>query len=167
MSKVSKPGKPKVPAKFSRSVQRLVANDGEDRVEILYSGELYNTGRGRPSTTPTDFPCISTLVKKEEGKMGVCYATHDRGHFGVPKVVCEGRGRAHQPFVDKEGKYGLMDSVFAIVDDPENLESIAKAMDSERFRKCMTEVRQGFSAEWNRHAIGLFRKDFWKDFVES
>ena len=54
----------------------------------------------------------------------------------------------------------------AISDDVANLDVIARVMDGSRFRKMMDAAR--FNTEdWNRHVIKLFRKDFWKEFVND
>ena len=63
-----------------------------------------------------------------------------------------------------KGEYGLTNFVMGIVDKPEYVELIAKAMHTAKFRNMMRTVQSG-TCEWNRHIIPMFRKDFWKEFV--
>ena len=111
----------------------------------------------------TKYPCIYN-ISKATGELKLKYSDSDLGHFGTPKV-CFGIGqRAGIPFVDAEGKYGLSQYVMGIVDEPEVLPYIAKAMDSIKFRNTMALV-QFTTCEWDRNIIKMFRKDFWKEFV--
>ena len=111
----------------------------------------------------TDYPCIYN-ISKATGELKLKYANKDKGHFGIPKV-CFGVGqRAGIPFVDVKGSYGLCEYIMGIVDDPEVLPLIARAMHSDKFRDMMKNI-QVTTCEWDRHIIKKFRKDFWKEFV--
>ena len=61
-------------------------------------------------------------------------------------------------------EYGLTQYAYAIADDPENLENIAKALASEKMKKLMScnLFKNGIYEE---KIIKMFKKDFWKDFV--
>ena len=86
-------------------------------------------------------------------------------HFGIPKVIFSIWRDSGVPYPDIKGEYGLCQEAAAIVDDVENLKLIAKAMDSERFRTIMESVV--FTRGWNRKVVELFRRDFWKEFVDD
>ena len=88
----------------------------------------------------------------------------DKGHFGVPKVIFQVWHAVGVPYADHKGEYGMTQNAAAIIDDPSNLDDIAKAMNSDEFRKIMETV-QFTSRKWDRQIVELFRKDFWKQFV--
>ena len=67
--------------------------------------------------------------------------------------------------MDKEGKYGLTEFTYSIVDDVKNLEMIQKALKSEDFIKNIMGYEKGVGHIYNRRIMETFRKDFWKEFV--
>lgn len=87
---------------------------------------------------------------------------NDRGHFGIPKVIW-GNGSSGI-IVDQEGKYGLSQFASAIVDDPENLEDIAKAMRSQKFIDLM-KAASFINNRYPYRVIAELRHDFWKEFL--
>ena len=163
-------------------LERILAKEGEERVNVVRSASVYETRRPWMSDENIgDFkhPCVRSISANEKlqdkngGEPTLWYSSEIRMdasgnpvHFGIPKVIF---GISHEsgiPHVDRDGKYGLMEFAASIVDDPLNLDLIAKAMDGSRFRKVMDAAR--FNTEdWNRHVIPLFRKDFWKEFVDG
>ena len=75
-----------------------------------------------------------------------------------------GRIKSIGSVIDKEGKYGLTQFAYAIVDKEENLENIKKAFDSNNFRRLM-EYCAVCQLTVNYKIIALFKKDFWKEFI--
>jgi len=51
-----------------------------------------------------------------------------------------------------------------VVDDIGNLENIKKALQSDKFKAIMNACKFTTQA-YNYKIIGLFRKDFWKEFI--
>lgn len=87
---------------------------------------------------------------------------HTKRIFFVPKVIF-GSG-ATGFIVDEIGEYGLTQFAVGIVDDEENLPNIAKALDSQPFKRIVQATSMS-KAELDRKILGLFKKDFWKEFI--
>jgi hypothetical protein len=76
--------------------------------------------------------------------------------------------------LDLDGEYGMTQFAAGIIDKPENLVRIKKALESNEFRKLKSDFR-GLGKSSEKYSIidGLgnmwkfikeFRKDFWKEF---
>ena len=93
-------------------------------------------------------------------------STKEKGHFGIPKVIFS--NGISCPFIDEMGEYAMTQFAYAIVDDVKNLPFIQKAMLNPDFMKLMS-FSDGMTGvgrhRYNRKAIALFRKDFWKEFL--
>ena len=143
----------------------LLAADGEETVDLMFSRHVYHAylkGLRNEESAEHPHPCVYSM-KLPDGELQLKWADEDRGMFGIPKVIFLDWATAGIPYADMEGKYGMCQNAAAIVDDPEVLPKIARAMDSPEFRKLMDAVRTG-SSQWNIHVIKKFRKDFWKSF---
>ena len=82
----------------------------------------------------------------------------------LPKVIWS--DGISTPIVDEDGKYGIAQFAFGIVDEPKNLPFIKKAMLHPDFIKLML-FSNGISGQrYDKKAISLFRKDFWKEFLK-
>jgi hypothetical protein len=143
-------------------IQSLISDT--DRVNIL-ANSAYHTQRDHVVSAYSDeypWPCVYSITQKEGIK---CYysSTSSRSHFGVPKVIWS-NGLGTYPVIDIEGKYGLTEFAYAIVDSPENLLNIKKAMESEKFIEMMSFCKFT-NNKYDRKIISTFRKDFWKEFV--
>ena len=143
-------------------LELILAKPGEDRVNWILDSTYYST-KPFMQNEKTDYPCIYN-ISKATGELKLKYCNEDKGHFGIPKV-CFGVGqRAGIPFADINGSYGICQYIMGIVDKPNVLPKIAKAMNSERFRIMMKAVCYT-TTEYDRHVIKLFRKDFYKEFL--
>lgn len=144
----------------------LIAQPGEERVEILHSQSLYETRKKWMSKEKVkDFrlPCVR-YVHKETKEIDCWYSNEDKGHFGQPKVMFGTMARAGAITVDHDGEYGLTQFVAGIVDQPENLKFMREAMNSEKFQNVMKSV-QFTIQEYNLSVIRTFRRNFWEAFV--
>ena len=156
-----------IPNGMFSTFQKLIAKDGEDRVEILHSFSDYETRKEYMSKEQTEefkYPIIYTTIK--DGTINLMYSnTNSKGHFGISKVIFT-NGGATTPVVDENGEYAMTQFAYAIVDEPKNLPFIKKAMENPDFCKLM-KYADGISSlhRYNRKAISLFRKDFWKEFL--
>ena len=153
-----------IPNGMFKTFENLIAKDGEERVEILYSRSAYGTDKVNMSKEKTEeyqHPCVYyTYV---DYSLRLMYSnTNQKGHFGTPKVIWS-EGRSSMPIIDNDGEYGLTQFAYAIVDDIKNLPFIQKAMLHPNFLKLMS-FTNGSGQKYNRKAIALFRKDFWKDY---
>ena len=136
------------------------------RVEIMYSRGMYGSDKPNMQKQKDEefkYPCVYS-ISKATGELKLWYSNVKKEMFGTPKVIFSIWQRAGIPYADIKGEYGLCEYSVGIIDDPEVLPQIAKAMDSDKFREMMSLV-QFSTAEWNRNIIPLFRKDFWKEFV--
>jgi hypothetical protein len=154
-----------IPNHSLENIVSLLADPGEEVVEVLYSRSAYGTDKKHINTTQTEvykYPVVYTV--RANGELILKYSSiNSNGHFGSPKVImmpATGTGR----FVDENGEYGLTQFCYAIVDIPENLPLIKKALDSKEFSELMSACSMGLNG-YNHKVISLFRKDFWKEFV--
>lgn len=152
----------------------LVAKDGEESVNMVYSRVMYGADREWMSKTECSefkYPVIHATSRVDgtpKFHYSNCYIS-DRdpeNEMRVPKIVFGVGNQSGRPYVDYKGEYPLTQYAAGITDDPAKFDLIAKVMDGNRFRNVMKAVY--FSTEdWNRHVIALLRKDFWKDFVDE
>ena len=175
-----------VPNVQCRDLERILAKDGDERVNFLYERSYYGTDKKNMHDVDNEkigefkHPCVYMISRDESmrgtngGELTLRYSNEIKKHrktgesvfFGTPKVMF---GISHEsgiPHVDRTGKYGMTGFIGGIGGDIENFDLIAKAMDGSRFRYVMSIVR--FNTEdWNRNVIRLLRKDFWKEFVDK
>ncbi len=147
-------------------VFRLIADENQEKVELLYSGSMYDPRRDWMSLVKSreyKHKCIWSISRKT-GELKFRFSNVKKGHFGVPKVIFSTWHDPGIPHIDYRGEYGLTQNAAAIVDDTGNLPSIAKALNSNLFRKVMKSV-QFTTHGWNCNIIGLFRRNFWEDFL--
>ena len=146
-------------------IASLLAKNGEAAAEIIHSYSEYETRKPHISKQKIGnfiHPCA--YIVKTDNSLELVYSNVKKVHFGTPKLIWGNGGCEMGSFLDKDGKYGLTQFCYAIVDYPKNLNNIKKAFDSKEFRnlmKCCTDS----SGNINHKVLALFRKDFWKDFI--
>lgn len=158
-----------LPNGMYKDFQKLLAKDGEERVNLLHSFSDYETRKEHMSNVQSDeFKYPVVYVTYKDGSINFMYSnTNTKGHFGIPKVIWS-NGSGTTPIVDTTGEYAMTQFSYAIVDDVQNLERIKQAMMNPDFTKLMS-FSDGMTGvgmhKYNRKAIALFRKDFWKEFL--
>lgn len=161
-----------IPNGMFKEFEKLLAKGDKEKVQILYSRSNYgNDKKKQMSKTQTHehiYPCIYLTYK--DGSYQLWYSnTNKKGHFGIPKVIWS-NGGASNPIVDINGEFGVMNFACSIVDEPKNLPFIQKAMLHPDFLKLMS-FADGVTGvgrhRYNKKAISLFRKDFWKEFIND
>jgi hypothetical protein len=149
------------------TISSLIANDNQERVQIL-SNSSYHHQRKYMSKIKTEnhiYPCVYSIIKGEI--INLIYSnTKDKGHFGIPKVIWS-NGMASPPIVDENGKYGLTQYAYAIVDDVKNLTEIKRVMESDVFLNLITYCYMSNGDRFNRKILATFRKNFWKEFLDE
>lgn len=154
-----------IPTAGYEQIQNLIAKDGEETVNILYSSSAYEIRNHYMSKEKTDkfiYPCVYTITKGSD--INLYYSnTNKNGHFGIPKVIWT-NGLGTYPINDDVGQYGLTQYAYAIVDEPKNLPHIKQALDNDEFKNLM-KISITNDAKYDRKVISLFRKDFWKEFI--
>ena len=146
----------------------MIAEPNEENVEVIYSRSLYGTDKKHMSRTKTEeykYPCVYTVNSKSE--ITYYYSSKQHGHYEVPKFIwSNGRISSIGSYVDINGDYGLTQFAYAIVDKPENLQKIKEVFDTKDFRNLMELCAVG-QLTVNYKVISIFKKDFWKDFIDE
>lgn len=144
----------------------LVGKKGEEKVKILHDSSYHYQNlpqqMSRKQTKEFKHPCVYTV-----GALNPKFIysnTNQKGHFGIPKVIW-GNGLT-DVIVDETGEYGLTQFAYAIVDDPQNLSFIQKALKSKKFIKEVMGYEKGVGHIYDYKIIATFRKDFWVDFLD-
>jgi hypothetical protein len=114
------------------------------------------------------YPCVYSVGKNDTPNIHYS-SVNNKGHFGIPKLIA-GTGVSPYCFIDYTGEYGMTQFAYGIVDSVENLEKIKKVLESEEFQKINLATKfvttQGHSIA-NHRILSLFRKDFWKEFIND
>ena len=156
------------------------------RVEFLYSRSAYGTDYNHMSKQKTveilhsyGYGTLYDHVSKEktdEFKYPIVYHTlkdnvvfiwssrNDRGHFGIPKVIFS-NGAACTPFIDYKGEYGMSQFCYAIVDEPDKLPLIQKALMHEVFVNLNTCTWGNTGDKYNPKLIKMLKKDFYLKYI--
>lgn len=157
-----------IPNSNFEDVLSLVANSDEDTVDIIHSYSNYETRKGWMSKEQINeyiYPCVCN-VAKSEGYTLMYSNTNQKGHFGVPKVICGGASSGTNYFVDTEGQFGITQFSFGIVEKIEKLESLKIALKSKRFQELIKSIPNNSSAV-NFKILKTFRKNFWEEFINE
>ena len=156
-----------IPNGMFKIFNKLIAKEGEERVNILHSFSDYETRKPHVSKEQNDefkYPCIYTVPKCDIPRL-MYSNTKEHGHYNIPKFIwSNGRVISVGSFVDINGEYGLTQFAFAIIDQVNFLDRIKQAFDKKEFRSLMEQCAIS-DMSINRKAISLFRKDFWKEFL--
>lgn len=151
-----------------KKIKSLIATKNEDRVEILHNN-IHHTQRkymGESKTTLNKYPCVYTV---RNGDVPTFWYSpfNNKGHFGISKLIfSNGRISSVGSLIDYNGEYGLCQFSSGIVDTIENLPFIKKAFDSIEFRNLMESCSVS-DMSINYKILSLFRKDFWKEFIND
>jgi hypothetical protein len=148
-------------------LNKLIAKEGEETVELLYSRSGYGTDKVHTSKEKTDefcYPVVYTVNYLSQPTFFYS-STNQNGHFDIPKVLWS-NGVASSLVIDLEGQYGLTQFSYAITDSEKNLHKIYMAMNSEKFIELM-KFADGKQHKYKYKVISTFRKDFWKEFINE
>lgn len=167
--KVSLNAVPFVPSGMFEFISKLIAKTPGEACKVLYSRSGYGTDKPNMSVKRKNgfkYPCVYTITSNGDN-INLWYSnTNKNGHFDIPKVIFT-NGAGSSAIVDATGEFGLCQFSYAIVDSPENLPLIQKAMVSEKFLQVMKACQmQGFN-KYSWKVMRCFRKDFWKYFVDE
>ncbi len=149
----------------------LFAKDGEEKVDIIFSFSDYETRKKHMSKVNSGeftYPCVYSILGN--GSANFMYSsTNQKGHFGVPKLIL-GNGTNPTSLIDSMGEFGLTQFAFGIVDTPENLPKIERALKSEKFQRINKSTKYVATAGnplVYYKIVSSFRKDFWKEFIDE
>jgi len=152
----------------------LISSGSEESVDFIKGNAYVDPKKLKPSNNPNNLYCDTKSAKykypvayttNKSGVKWVYSKANDRGHFGQPKVIFS-NGGASTPIVDRDGKYGLSQFAYAIVDKPEVLDKIKKAIENPRFIELISHSDSQTGHRYKPKAMGLMKKDFWKKFQD-
>jgi hypothetical protein len=152
-----------VPSGKINTFQKLLTK--KEKVEIIYDRTMYGTDKDNMKDNKNDiykFNCIYSITQKDGCKFK--YSKEKKGHFGIPKVIWS-NGAGTYPIIDENGKYGLTQFAYAIVDKKQNLQKIKDAMNNKKFINLMKYLAFKEDNKYNYKIIALFKKDFYKYFL--
>jgi hypothetical protein len=121
---------------------------------------MYGTDKDNMNDNKNDiykFNCIYSITQKDGCKFK--YSKEKKGHFGIPKVIWS-NGAGTYPIIDENGKYGLTQFAYAIVDKKQNLQKIKDAMNNKKFINLMKYLAFKEDNKYNYKIIALFKKIF-------
>ena len=111
------------------------------------------------------YPCIQNVNVKNEISCLWYSNVNNKGHFNIPKVIF-GR-KSSGVMIDESGHYGMAEDCCSIVDDVNNLEDIKTALLNPIFISDVMNFKNNLGDKYNRKLISLFRKDFYKQFLND
>ncbi len=155
-------------AEIDKVINLLAGNN--DKMDIIYDCSYHTQNRlknGTMSKIKTDthiYPCVYSIDSNDNVKL--MFANYkNESHFGFPKLIFpSGAFQSVGMLLDLRGEYGLTQFARAIVDTPENLNRIYEVLKSPQFLKFHKNFVISVE-ELDKDILGLFRKDFWKDFL--
>ena len=151
--------------------EKIIANEGEEKVNLLYNSSLYETRQDYMSNEKTKkfiYPCVYTITIRDGMKFFYSSIKHpktEKKDMFVPKVIWS-NGLGTYPIVDIKGEYGLTQFSYAIINDIPNLKNIETALNNPTFIELMEYVKFQ-NNKYNYKVISIFKKDFWKVFLDK
>ena len=145
-----------------------IAKPNEERMNILFDTASHHTQSKHmklKQESPFTLPCVYSILL--DGTINFWYSSESSHHFGIPKLIL-GNGANSTSTIDENGKYGVTQYSYGIIDKKENLPLIEKALHSEEFQK-INQATKFYATGGNPLAyprvLSKFRKDFWKKYV--
>ncbi len=158
-----------IPNGMFKLIYSLIADKKSDRCKVLYDSTSYESRRKYISTEKNKkFKYLVVHGVSVDNIPSTIYSSrNDLGFYGIPKIIF-GK-RTCGSFIDLYGKYACSQHTSAIVDEPEKLNLINKCMLSKKFINLMSFCNWNSTApdRYNKNMIALFKKDFWKYFINK
>ena len=151
--------------------EKIIAKEGEAKVNVLYNSSLFETRQPYMSNEKTErfiYPCVYTITIRDGMKFFYSSIKHpktEKTDMFVKKVIWS-NGLGTYPIVDVKGEYGLTQFSYAIIDDIPNLKNIETALNNPKFIELMEYVKFQ-NNKYNYKVISIFKKDFWKLFLDN
>jgi hypothetical protein len=145
----------------------LLAKEGEDKVVLIGNSSYHHQRPHMKKIKDNEFqyPCIQNVNVKNEISCLWYSNVNNKGHFNIPKVIF-GR-KSSGVMIDESGHYGMAEDCCSIVDDVNNLEDIKTALLNPIFISDVMNFKNNLGDKYNRKLISLFRKDFYKQFLND
>jgi hypothetical protein len=155
-----------IPNGLIEEITSLFAEQGEEKVNFIFDGTTYDHRKqwmNKEKNEEFKYPVVYSLPQK--GIQLLYSSKKSNGHFGIPKIIWS-NGAATQILIDEKGEYGMTVWAYAIADEPSVLPMIKKAMESQKFLDLCKGMRFTLD-KYDSKFISLFRKDFWKEFIDE
>lgn len=142
-------------------INSLIAKDGEEKCELIHSFSAYDIRAQYIKNEKSKEFCYPTVYTiGMDNNINLKYSSrNDLGKFNRPKVIFS--NGTSGVCIDYEGEYLLTPFAYGIVDEKQNLESIAKALQSVEFIRLMDASALLGKHRYNYKVISLLRKDFY------
>ena len=152
-------------------VKRILGNIGDEKLKILYSRSSYGSDKSNISKHPNNenqYPCVYSINVREIPKF-LYSNTNQNGHFGIPKfIIPNGDARSIGFIKDLRGKYGLTQFACAIQEDSEEIQNkYHKLFRDKKFINFHNTYLCIGKTQYNWKTLELFKKDFWKEFIDE
>jgi hypothetical protein len=153
---------PFLPNSRIKKTMKLITK--KEKCEVLYNRSNYGSDQNHVSENKSSvfkYPLIHSTP--QTGIRYMYSSKKDLGHFGVSKVIF-GETGIYNAITDVNGKYGMTNGAIGIVDKKENLISIKKAIESDKFKEILESCSwSNYRIEWR--LFNYFNKDFYKEFI--
>jgi len=134
--------------------------------EIIHSESAYEKRKkwiNDKKNKEYKYPVIYSIYKDKSTKKTFSNR-NDKGHYGISKVIFTPNLGLNN-ILDEDGKYGLSQWVVGITGKPDELKNISKIFTNTRFKKLLKSIK--FGMYYNKHILRMFKKDFWKEFIDE
>jgi len=159
-----------IPDSNIAEVGRFLAGPNDAKVEQL-GGEYgtmkpfvkYEKRKGDVITDAHKYPVVWSITKS--GGVNLAYSNRsDLGHYGVAKAIVS-NGAGAYAIADPKGEYACSEFAWNIVDTPDNVVKIAKALNNPRFIELMKQLGAG-NGKYSRTGLKNLKKDFYKHYQD-
>lgn len=148
-------------------IYSLIANEGENKVSVLYSRSMYGTDKNNMSRESSEiylYPCIYSVLKNYDINL---YYSSIKKSFFEPKVVF-GNGANPTYFIDRDGQYGMTQFTFGVVGDIDIIQN--SLINRRKIIDKITQATKFISTNGNPilypKILSIFRDDFFKKILE-
>jgi hypothetical protein len=146
-------------------VQKILAKEGDEKCNIIYSPSAYEHRKKWMSKIKDDefrYICIHSTPKN--GTRYMYSRINSNGHFNISKIIF-GETGIYNSIIDIDGKYGLTNGCIGIeIDTVETGQRYKKFLESEVMSNIIKSCSfSSFRVDWN--IFKDFKKDFWKEFI--
>jgi hypothetical protein len=151
-----------IPNGYFDIIHKIILN--KNKHTIIADRSNYGADKKWVSKEKSDifrYPVIYSIYK--DNTIQFRYSNcNTNGHYGIPKIIFVPNLGLNY-IIDKKGEYGLTQWVYAICDEPDNLDKISGIFENEIFRNVLKCIK--FGMYYNSNIIKMFKKDFWKEFI--
>tara|TARA_R110000796_G_scaffold145303_1_gene261948 strand:+ start:584 stop:1855 length:1272 start_codon:yes stop_codon:yes gene_type:complete len=152
-----------IPNKMFDKIQKITEINNNSTLDVNYYRSNYGADKKWVSKIKNDefkYPVVYTINKSNV--LSLRYSnTNKKDMFNKSKFIfSNGAGF----YCDKNGEYGLTQWSYCIYDNKDVLQNIEGVFRSNEFKKIIESIKLD-SSNYNINVMKLFKKDFWKDFI--